>query len=117
MARVTITKTTLPGPFAAAGVTVTFTAADATNKNQLLLSGADMLIMRNANAAAKTYKLEGTENIYNRTSNLSGSLAASEVAGFFLNNLEAFRQPDGYLYCEGEHADVKFAALTGGGLI
>jgi len=117
MARVTITKTTLPGPYPAAGVTVAFTAADATNKNQMVMTGADLLLMRNVNAAAKTYKLEGAQNIYNRTADLSGSLAASELAGFFLNNLEAFRQPDGYLYCEGEHADVKFAALVGGGLI
>jgi hypothetical protein len=117
MARTTITKTVLPGPYAADGVTVAMTAADVTNKNEAPLTGADLLIMRNANGAAKTYKLEGASNIYNRTADLSGSLAAGALAAFFFNNLEAFRQPDGMLYCEGEHADVKFGLLYGGGLI
>lgn len=117
MARTAITKTVLPGPYPAAGVLLTMTAADTSNKNSVVMSGADLMVIRNANAAAKTYKVEGAEDLYNRTADLSGSLGAGDMIAFFFNALEPFRQADGLLYCEGEHADVKFGVAYGGGLI
>lgn len=117
MARVDITKTVLPGPYPAAGVELVMTAADTSNKNQFVMSGADLMVIRNADAAAKTYKIEGAENLYNRTADLSGSIGAGEMVAFFFNALEPFRQPDGQAYCEGNHTNIKFGVAYGGGLI
>lgn len=117
MARTTLTKTTLYGPYPSLPVTansldVTLTAADTGNKNQFKASGDSLLIVQNSDGANPyTFTLTSVADSFNRTGDITTySLAAGEVAVLRVKN-DGWRQTDGYVYLEGSNAAIKFAVI------
>jgi hypothetical protein len=118
MARATLTKTTLLGPYPALQPTansldLTLAAANVSDKNQFKASGDDLLIVQNSDAgSAYTFTLTSTTDDKNRTGDITAySLAAGEIAVFRVKN-EGWRQSDGYIYLEGSNAAIKFAVIA-----
>lgn len=117
MARTTLTKTAVKGPFpalpiGASGLVVTLTAADVANKNQFLPSGNDLLIMQNSGAAPYTVTITSAVDAQNRTGDIATySLAAGDVCAFLVKS-SGWVQADGYVYLEASNASVKFGVVA-----
>lgn len=111
MARVTHTVTSAAGAYPSAGVTVTFIAADTTNKNQGLMTGDELLIARNTGASSRTVTVESVANVRGRLGSISAeSIAAGayRIYGPFTHK-EGWVQTGGYLFFEANHVEVEFA--------
>lgn len=114
MPRTTLTKTTGVGPNPTAGVAVTMTAADVTNKNQFTLTGREILIVHNTHATtAFTFTVTSIADPYGRTGHITAeSIAAGAIKALGPFSLEGWKQTDNYLYCEASDASVKFGVYT-----
>lgn len=113
MPRQNLTKTTLNrNGWPTAGTLVTFTAANPTDKEQFPLTGKEIVIARNSGASSRTITI--TSVAYNgRTGNITAeSIAAGAVRVFGPFDINGWRQTDGNLYLEANHAEVLFAVLT-----
>lgn len=101
-----------PGTIAANAADLSFAAADVANKNQVALTGKEMLIVRNDNAGAQTVTINSVADSYARTGDITAySIGAGEYAFFGPFPVAGWRQTDGNLYLEGSHADIKFAVI------
>lgn len=117
MARTTLTRTTLQGPYpslpvSANSLDVTFAAADTANHNQFVPSGDDVLLAWNSDPTNPyTFTLTSAADEKNRTGDITTySLAAGEIAAFRVK-LPGWRQSDGYVYLTASNAAIKFAVL------
>jgi hypothetical protein len=118
MPRTTIAATVVQGPYvalpaAANSLDVTATAADVANKNQTPLTGKETVIARNTGAGARTVTFTSVADARLKRSGDVGpyTMQAGEMMAFDFSDLEGWRQPDGNLYFEGEHAEVLFTVL------
>lgn len=113
MARVTMTPTDLSATDAQTdGVSVTFTAADATNKQQVTLTGREIIIAHNTGAGARTVTITSVADDMGRTGDITAdSIAAGGYHAYGPFPLEGWEQTDGKLYFEASHAEVEFAIL------
>ena len=116
MARATLTKQIPLGPYptlplGAGAMTLTETAADATNKEQFVPSGDDLVIAHNSGASAYTVTFTSVADGLRRTGDVSAhSIAAGAIAGFRFKK-PGWMQPDGKVYIEASNAAVKWAVL------
>lgn len=113
MPRITLTKTTSPGPYPAAGVAVTMTAADTTNKEQIALTGRELIVIQNTGAGSRSYTITSIADSRGRT----GTIAAQSIAAGAIHvigpfALDGWLQADGMLYIEASHAEVKWGVIT-----
>lgn len=115
MARAAITKSTAPGNYPTAGVEVTWTAANVSDKNDFVFTGAELLLVHNTHATlAKTWTLSSIANAKGRTKDITAeSLTAGlmKVVGPFRQK-EGWQQSGGKIHVEGESTDIKFAVIT-----
>lgn len=114
MSRVTCPPTDVTGKWPSALVALTQTAADATNKNQLVLTGREIVIARNIDAGStRTITVTSVADpLDNRTGNITTqNIAAGALMMIGPLAPEGWRQTDGYLYIEASHADVKFSVV------
>lgn len=113
MARVTLTPNAVTGKFPTVGVTITETAADASLLNQCKATGREILIARNTHATdAKTVTVTSVAHpVTGRSGDITASLAAGVSITFGPLAPEGWRQADGYLYFQGETADIVFQVL------
>jgi hypothetical protein len=116
MARTTLNKTTLVGPYPASvpadSLDFNFQAADVANKNQFSPSGDDEIIMWNSGASPYTVTITSAPDPMNRTGDIATySLAAGDIAGFRIKNM-GWVQSDGKVYLEASNAAVKFAIVA-----
>lgn len=117
MPRTTITAQVPKGPYptlqpAADALDLVMTAADVANKNQTLLNGNLVLIVQNSGGIAYTITLTSVVDSRNRTGDITAySLAAGDIAAFWIGQAEGWLQTDGYFYYEASNAAVKFAVL------
>ncbi|MFZ4773934.1 MAG: hypothetical protein ACOYM3_01135 [Terrimicrobiaceae bacterium] len=112
MARATLTKTNAPGGYAAAGVAVTMTAADASNLNQFVANGNDVIIIQNSGAGAHTWTLTSTVDSFGRLGTITTeSIAAGAIRVFGPLPLPGWVQSDGKVYLQADHAEVKFGII------
>lgn len=102
----------MPGAYAHAGTILTFTDGDASNNNQLQLVGGESLLVRNSGVTGRLLTIVSAPDGFNRTRDISETLAAGEerVYGPFLP--QGWRQTDGFLYVNPAHADLKLAVLV-----
>lgn len=113
MARQTLTKTTVPGPNPTAGVAVTMTAANTTDKEQYTVADGDVILVHNTGLSSRTYTVTSVADPFGRTGDVSGvSIAAGAIHALRVG-LEGWRQTNGYVYLEANNAEVKFGILTG----
>ena len=111
MARTTLTKTTALGQFgtySANAADLTMTAGDASNLNQFVASGNDLVIVRNSGAGARTLTITSVADAQGRTGDITTySIGAGEYAIFGpFNTTQGFRQSNGYIYLTPEHAEL-----------
>lgn len=117
MPRQTITavETTGPWPSVASnggGVALTETAANATDKEQMRLTGREVLIARNSGAEARVVTITSVADpVTGRTGNITESVPAGEMYVLGPFSVQGFRQTDGMIYFEAAHADVKWSAI------
>ena len=121
MARNTLTKVVPVGPYpalqpAANSLDLTFTAADVSGdpiKEQFVPSGNDLLLVWNKHATlAKTFTITSATDDKSRTGDITAySLGALEIASFWFKKQTGWRQTDGYVYIEGESADIFFCVV------
>lgn len=116
MARVTLTKTTIEGPFGDYGAgeaDLNLQAADITDKNQFKCTGKDIVIAQNTDVGAQTVTITSYADPYGRTKDITAySLAADDVAIFGPFGTTGWMQADGYVYLEASAATVKFAVVA-----
>lgn len=116
MPRVLTAKTTAPGSYPTAGVTVTFADCDPTNKNHFVLEGSDLLIARNMHASdACTVTINSQPNGRNRTKDITTESLAAGVYKIYgpFGNRNGW-SADGYLQFEGSATDIEFAVIKTG---
>lgn len=112
MARTTLTRTSPLGPYpslqpAANALDVTLAAADTANQNRALLDGPVLVVAHNSGATAHTITITSMADAKNRTGDISAySIGAGKVACFKIDQYEGWKQTDGYLYLEANHAEV-----------
>ena len=116
MARQTLTKQVPLGPYptlpvAANALDLTETAADATNKEQFVPSGDDLVIVHNTGASPYTVTFTSMADDKNRTGDISAySVGAGEIAAFRFKK-PGWMQSDGRVYMEASNAAMKYAVL------
>ena len=101
-------------PLDANSADVAFTAAGASFADGAAFpyTGRELLLVRNANAGAQTVTISSVPDSHQRTGDITAySLAAGEIAAFFLHRTEGWRQSDGKLYIAASAADVEFAVI------
>jgi hypothetical protein len=115
MARVSITKSNAPGSYPTAGVSITWTDADATNKNQFTMGGNDLLLVRNGHAStAKTVTINSVPDAQGRSRDITAESLAAGVTRAFgpFKEIAGWAQSGGTLNCEGEDNNIKFAVIS-----
>lgn len=123
MARQTLTAQApaaiLAGAPAADALDLTFTAADATNKEEVVLTGNEILIAWNSGVSARTITITTVADpALGRTGDISAySLGAGEHAMIGPFPVAGFAQTNGKLYFEAAHADVKWAVIKPRGVL
>lgn len=112
MPKTTLTKTTAPGSYATAGVALTMAAADVGNKNQFVASGEDLVIAHNTGATEHTITINSVADPYGRTGDITAeAIAAGAYKIFGPFKTAGWRQSDGRIYLEANHAEVKFGVV------
>jgi hypothetical protein len=103
-----------PGCYAAAGIKLVWTVADATDKNEFVMSGNELLLAQNGHATdAKTVTLSSSANARGRTKDIAAeSILAGDthIFGPFTNK-DGWVQTGGVLHCEAESDDISFACV------
>lgn len=113
MARTVLTTTSVPSPYAGAGVAITMTAADTSNQNSFPLTGREIVIAHNTGATPRTVTITSVDDRYGRSEHIAAeSIAAGAIRVYGSGlALEGWQQTDGSLYLEANHAEVKFGIL------
>ena len=115
MSRAAITSTTAPGSYPTAGVSITWTSADASNKNQFTMTGNDLLLVRNGHAStAKTVTINSVADTQGRSLDITAESLGAGVTRVFgpFKNLVGWAQSGGVLNLEGEDNNIKFAVIA-----
>ena len=111
MARTALTPIDAPASYATGGAALTWTAADPTNKNEVILTGREILLARNDDAAAQTVTVHSVGDPYSRTGDASREIAAGEYGVFQMFPTCGWQQSNGKLNIDAASANVKFAVL------
>lgn len=114
MVRTILTPIAAPSANAAALQLLAFTAWDSGNGNRFRATGKEQLIVANLHATlAKTVTITSVADPYGRL----GSITAQSLAAvsYYISQVfptVGWAQTDGYIYCDGETTDIKFAVIT-----
>ena len=118
-ARIVLTKTTPLGsypslPITALAAHLTMTAADASNKNSFVASGNDLVVAWNSGAVdAHTVTITSEPDPMKRTGDITAySIAAGLMAIFGPFKAEGWKQTDGKVWLEANHAEIKFGVIA-----
>lgn len=107
MARQTLTAAATDGPWPSGAVTITGTAANATDKEQCLHSDRLVLIARNSGATPRVVTITGVQDpTTKRTADLTATVPAGAQRMFGPFHPNGFKQTDGMVYFEAAHAEV-----------
>lgn len=117
MPRQTHTVKVLPGafpslPLAANAVDVPHVAADVANKEQVALTGREIVLVRNDDVGAQTVTFTSTPDEKGRSGDITAySVGAGETAMFGPFGLKGWQQADGNLYFEASDAGMMIAVV------
>ena len=113
MARVSLTKTTAPGPYTADGVAIVWTAADVANKEEFIMEGNDLLLVRNEDVAPHNFTITSAEDRMGRVGHITNQALAAAgwaVLGPF-KKLDGWQQSTGVLYIEADDVNIEWAVI------
>lgn len=117
MARQLITPAETSGPWPstaanAGGVALTETAANATDKEEMYLTGRELLIARNAGASARVVTINSVADPETgRTGDITESVPAGEMYVLGPFSMKGFKQSNGKINFEAAHSDIKWSAI------
>lgn len=119
MARQTLTKQTSLGsyptlPVAANAADLVWTAANATDKEEIVPSGNDLILVWNTDAANPyTVTFTSVKDEKNRTGDIGAyTLQANEIAAFGPFKQPGWTQTNGKMYFEANNAAIKYAVIA-----
>lgn len=113
MARVSHTPDDAPGSYPTAGVTITQTAADTTNKEEFPMTGRELLLAYNSGVGAATVTINSVANQQGRTKDITAdsiAAGATHVYGPFTER-RGWAQGDGTLNFEASSTDIEFSVI------
>lgn len=110
-----LTKTTLLGSQADAGVAITFTACVADVDQTSVFEPGDVLLAWNDGASSRTVTVySAPEPVTGRLNNIEAeSIAAHAIRAYGPFPAKGWKQSTGKLKYKANHADVKFAIIKG----
>lgn len=116
MPRANLDKTVVVGPYpisvAANSLDLNFQVADPSNLNQFSPGGDDLILAWNTGGSSHTFQATSAPDQLNRTGDLAAyTVGAGEIAAFRVKTL-GWVQPDGKVYLQANHAEMKFAILA-----
>lgn len=98
--------------YSAGAADVTMTAADTSNKEEVALTGNELVIAHNTGVGAQTVTVSSVVDSMGRTGDISTySLAADDYAIFGPFGTEGWRQAGAKLYFEADSSDVKLGVV------
>jgi hypothetical protein len=92
------------------GVALTWTAADASNGNEVVCTGREIILVRNDDASAHDVTVTSVEDSYGRTKDQTANVAASEYHIFGPFPRDGW-ETGGVLSFSTDNASVYFAVL------
>src|SRR6266403_396314 len=99
-------------PLTALALAVTFAAADVANGNSFPVTGKEVILVQNTDAAPQTITLSSVADGLNRTGDVTAySLPIGAFAAFCPSQITGWKQADGNMYISAATATVKFAIL------
>jgi hypothetical protein len=106
----------LVGPFPAtlaqAGATaMTPVAGNATDHEEVSLTGREIVVVRNSGASARTITFTSAADPYNRTGDVTDSLAAGKIAFYGPFSMQGWAQTGGKLHFDVGHADCLISVI------
>ena len=110
MARATLTVQQINSPYGA-GSKITFTAANVADKNQYVAGNGDFVVVRNSGASPHDLTISSVACPEGRTEDVVMTIPAGETWQTGLIPKTGFKQSDGYVYLEGNHAELLIAVL------
>jgi hypothetical protein len=114
MARTVLTAVLTNGPYPTEGVLITPVAADTSNQNRVLLTGRQVLFARNSGASTRTITITSVgDSVEGRLGTITAeNILAGQVKLYGPFATDGWRQTDGYLWFEANHAEVLFWIVT-----
>lgn len=113
MTRATLTKSTAGGNWNHAGVTLTMTAADASNFNQFVANGNDLVVAHNTGAGGHTVTITSVADTYGRTKDITTeAITAGAYKIYGPLKTDGWMQTDGKIYLAASSSEVKFGVVT-----
>lgn len=107
MPRTTLTKTTAPGAYTHAGTLLTMTAADASNGNQFVATGKDLIVAYNSAGLTYTITVTSSADPYGRTKDITAeNITAGQYKIFGPLETVGWIQSDGKIYITASNAGV-----------
>ena len=113
MARATLTKSIALGSNTYAGVVLTMTAADASEGNQFVAAGKDLLVIHNTSESNYTFTVTSSADERGRTKDITTeaiNAGVHKIVGPL--ELTGWVQPDGKIYVAASNAAVKFGIVA-----
>ena len=111
MARTTLTPVEVPRTHPGGEVVYTWAAADEVNKNEFLLTGREVLLIKSADAGSQDVIITSVPDRFGRSGDLTVTVAASAEAAVALLDREGWMQSDSMLYLECAVNTLSFAIL------
>lgn len=111
MARTTLTPVEVPRTHPGGEVVYIWAAADEVNKNEFLLTGREVLLIKSADAGSQDVIISSVVDRFGRTGDLTVSVDASEEVTLAFLDREGWMQSNGMLYLECAVNTLSFAIL------
>jgi hypothetical protein len=113
MARTNLPKTVLGGSYPGTGVSPTFTASDPVNGNEFVLTGKELLLVKNIGAVSRTITLFTAPDSFGREADVVATLASGAQALFGPFQMYGWAQAVTLTFeVTASHADVQIAVLV-----
>jgi len=118
MARTSFTVQVAPGAYVAPTTLAwtAFTGATATGGNQFVLTGAEIILLRNWSTTTASVLLQSVSDPQGRTGNYNAGLSTGQVKMFGPINTVGWIQTDGKFYLETTSTDIYAAVVKVPGL-
>lgn len=111
MARQSHTAVAGTGQYPTAPFTLTQQAADAANYEQTAHTGREVIIFENSGATLRNITITSVADNRNRTGDVTFTLAAGAFKAIGPLGIEGWRQTDGNLYFQADHAEVLISVI------
>lgn len=112
MPRTALTAIAMPTEYATAPSTITWTALDVANGNNVVFTGRQILLIRNVDAGGAHSVTVASVALNGRTGDAVKSVPASGFVVFQLFPTAGWQQTDGKLNITGDSASLEAAVLT-----